>query len=256
VAERGTAAGGPAAPPGRAPAEVRLLTYNVRSLRDDRHALARVIRACAPDLVCVQEAPRFLRWRSKCAALARTSGLFVVTGGRTAGAMLLLSSLRVRVLATRQVLLARTPGLHQRGLALASVEVGGARFGVASMHLSLDAAERLRQVDEVLSHLGGLGESHVVLAGDVNERPGEPGWRRLAAELQDGWAVAPAGGEFTSPASGPVQRIDGVFASAGVRVVGCGVPDLDSGVTATAGDVVAASDHCPVLAVLQVPGAG
>jgi endonuclease/exonuclease/phosphatase family metal-dependent hydrolase len=35
---------------------VRVLSYNVRSMRDDRAALARVIRACAPDIVCVQEA--------------------------------------------------------------------------------------------------------------------------------------------------------------------------------------------------------
>lgn len=38
-------------------AVIRVLSYNVRSLRDDTEALARVIRACEPDLVCVQEAP-------------------------------------------------------------------------------------------------------------------------------------------------------------------------------------------------------
>ncbi len=64
---------------------LRLLTYNVRSMRDDRAAVARVIRSAEPDVVCVQEAPRFLRWRSTCAALARTSGLVVVGGGRPAG---------------------------------------------------------------------------------------------------------------------------------------------------------------------------
>ena len=66
-------------------ATLRVLSYNVRSLRDDADAVASVIRSCEPDVVCIQEAPRFLRWRSKCAALARTSGMFVVTGGRPAG---------------------------------------------------------------------------------------------------------------------------------------------------------------------------
>ncbi|MCZ9345533.1 endonuclease, partial [Streptomyces sp. TRM76130] len=32
-------------------AVIRVLSYNVRSLRDDSAALARVITACAPDLV-------------------------------------------------------------------------------------------------------------------------------------------------------------------------------------------------------------
>ena len=35
--------------------------------------------------------PHLLRWRSKCAALARTSGLVVVGGGRRAGANLVMS---------------------------------------------------------------------------------------------------------------------------------------------------------------------
>lgn len=36
---------------------IRVLSYNIRSMRDDTDALARVITACAPDLVLIQEAP-------------------------------------------------------------------------------------------------------------------------------------------------------------------------------------------------------
>src|SRR4051812_20005174 len=61
-------------------AELRLLSYNVRSLRDDAVAVGAVIRACEPDVVAVQEAPRFLRWRSKRAAMARRCGMVVATG--------------------------------------------------------------------------------------------------------------------------------------------------------------------------------
>lgn len=46
-------------------AVIRVLSYNIRSLRDDTDALARVIKACAPDLVLLQEAPRFFRWRDR-----------------------------------------------------------------------------------------------------------------------------------------------------------------------------------------------
>ena len=70
---------------------LRLLSYNVRSLRDDPAAVARVMRAAEPDVAIVQEAPRFLRWRSSCAALARRAGLLWVSGGRAAGANLVLS---------------------------------------------------------------------------------------------------------------------------------------------------------------------
>lgn len=227
---------------------VRLLSYNVRSLRDDKHAVARIIRACEPDVVCIQEAPRFFRWRSKCAALARRSNLFVVTGGRPAAAMLLLAAARVRVVGTRNVKLQRTPGLHQRGLAMAVLELGGVRFGVASMHLSLDGVERDRQVTEVLGHLDELEAEHVILAGDVNERPTQERWQRLATVLQDGWATAPLGGELTSSAAAPVKRIDGVFASSGIEVVACGVPDVP--------EMERASDHRPVLADLRIPAAG
>jgi endonuclease/exonuclease/phosphatase family metal-dependent hydrolase len=225
--------------------EVRVLSYNVRSLRDDPSAVATVIRICAPDVVCIQEAPRFLRWRSKCAALARESGLVVVAGGRAAAAMLVLGSLRTRVVSTRNVLLDYSPGLHQRGLATAVLEIGGARFGVASMHLSLDDVERRRQADAALASVDRIGADHVVLAGDVNESPNRPSWQRLAESLQDCWAVAPWGGEFTNPAQDPVRRIDGIFASKGIEVRRCGVPGI--------AEARYASDHLPVLAVLGVP---
>jgi endonuclease/exonuclease/phosphatase family metal-dependent hydrolase len=231
-------------PPGDA-ATVRVLSYNVRSLRDDRHAVARTIRAARPDLVCVQEAPRFLRWRSKAAWLARTSGLVVVTGGRPAGAVLLLANLRTSVVTAADVLLPKRPRRHQRGLAMAVVEVAGARLGVASMHLSLDAAERAEQAGLVLSHLTRLDAPHLVLAGDVNESPGQPAWQRLVGALRDAYAVAPWGAGPTMPARHPRRRIDGVFVSAGIEVLRCGVPDLP--------ELAAASDHLPVLAELRVP---
>jgi endonuclease/exonuclease/phosphatase family metal-dependent hydrolase len=224
--------------------EVRLLSYNVRSLRDDAHAVSAVIRALEPDVVCIQEAPRFMRWRSKCAALARESGLYVVTGGRPAGAMLLLASLRTRVVSSHDVLLSKRPRLHQRGLAIGVLEIDGARFGVASMHLDLDAAERRRHVDEVIGRLDAL-ELPVVVAGDVNEEPAAPAWRALAARYQDAYVAAPSGEAYTYSAKHPVKTIDGVFVDRRIRVLSCGVPDIAG--------TEAASDHRPLLAVLDVP---
>jgi endonuclease/exonuclease/phosphatase family metal-dependent hydrolase len=227
-------------------ARVRVMTYNVRSLRDGRSRVAAVIRACEPDIVCIQEAPRFARWRSKCAALARESHLVVVTGGRTAGATLLLCGIRARVRQRADMLLTSTPGLHLRGLASAALELDGVRLGAASMHLGLDEDERARHVGEVFEQLSALDASHLVLAGDLNEAPDLPRWRAVAGRMRDAFEVAPSGGELTFPARGPRYRIDGVFVSPGIEVVGCGVPAEVAGLTE-------ASDHLPVVADLLVP---
>ena len=144
---------------------LRLLSYNVRSLRDDPAAVARVIRSAYPDVVCIQEAPRFLRWRSTCAELARRSGLVVVTGGRGAGANLVLSTLAVEVGHTAEVLFTRDPKLHQRGTAIAVLSLGGARFAVAGTHLDVVEQPRLRHVDELYAALSQHVPAEVPRAG-------------------------------------------------------------------------------------------
>lgn len=232
-------------------AVIRVLSYNVRSLRDDKAALARVIRACAPDIALIQEAPRFFRWRKAAARLARDAGMVTVTGGATAAGPLVLSSLRVTVERTEDVLLPRTPGLHQRGFATAVVRVGGARLSVLSCHLSLQAQERYEQGGMLLDRLAAMGEIHAVAGGDLNDRPQGRTFRRIAGALQDARTVRPWGGEYTSTPVDPHQRIDAIFTTSGIEVLGCGVPEALSGVTRS--DLRAATDHLPVLAALRVP---
>lgn len=233
-------------------AVVRLLSYNIRSMRDDRRALARVIRACAPDVVCVQEAPRFFRWRKHASWLARECGLIYVTGGAPATGPMILATLRATVEHAEDVLLPHTPGLHRRGFATAVLRFGpSARLGVLSCHLSLQTDERQAQGRMLLERLAALGTQHGVAAGDLNERPRGRTFRRLAAELQDGWAVRPWGGEHTSTPHDPHQRIDAVLASRDIDVLGCGVPAGLDGVSDA--DLRAATDHLPVLAALRVP---
>ncbi|MFF8863476.1 endonuclease/exonuclease/phosphatase family protein [Streptomyces sp. NPDC015139] len=234
-------------------AVIRVLSYNIRSMRDDTDALARVITACAPDLVLVQEAPRFFRWRKKLARLAAASGQVILTGGATAAGPAILCGLRATVERTEDVLLPLTPGLHRRGFATAVVRFGSARLGVISCHLSLQRDERLEQGGMLLDRLAGLGVEHAVAGGDLNERPDGRTFRHLAAGLQDCRATAPWGGEFTSTPAHPHQRIDAVFATKGVEVLGCGVPLDQPGVTRA--DLTVATDHLPVLAALRVPAA-
>ncbi|HTZ45243.1 MAG TPA: endonuclease/exonuclease/phosphatase family protein [Jatrophihabitans sp.] len=217
-----------------------VLSYNVRSLRDDRDAVARVIRDARPDVAIVQEAPRFLRWRSTCAALARRSGLLWEAGGRVAGANLILTTLAVRSLARYEVPFADRPRLHHRGAAVAVLELAGCRFAVAGTHLDLIEAPRLAHLDELAafaeSRLGGVP---LVVGGDLNAAPGSATWQRCARFGPDAFAAAGAGDGFTYSAARPVRRIDAVFADARLRPVHAEV--LDSP------DVRAGSDHRPLL---------
>jgi len=226
---------------------LRLVTYNVRSMRDDRAALGRVIRSIEPHVVCVQESPRFLRWRSLCAELARISNLVVVSGGRYAGSNLILSALPVDVLSNEDVLFTKDPGLHQRGTAIAVLQYHGSGFAVAGTHLDLSAPARLRHVAE----LDAAIEQHVpadvpcVVAGDMNARPGSPVWQALNARRQDAFACAGSGGAFTSPAKHPRHQIDGVFSDPRITVLSARVIDHP--------DVPIASDHRPLLVELELP---
>jgi len=223
---------------------VRVLTYNVRSLRDDAAAVGRVMRSAQPDVACVQEAPRFLRWRAKCAGLARRAGMVIVTGGRDAGANIVLSTLGVEVVATRDVLLSRNRGYHQRGVAMAVLRFRGTLFAVAGTHL--DGASQPHQIGEMHRALDAFAPGlPAVVAGDINASPGTPGWQEVAARGSDAFAVAGTGDGFTSNVTALTRRIDAIFPGGGITVRSARTIDTP--------DVRIASDHLPLLAELEFP---
>jgi endonuclease/exonuclease/phosphatase family metal-dependent hydrolase len=229
---------------------LRLLCYNVRSLRDDGDAVARVIRDSEPHVVCLQEAPRFVRWRAKGAALARRSGLVVVAGGRLAAANLILSSLAVDVVSTRDVLFSTDHKLHHRGTAIAVLTLAGVRFAVVGTHLDLVEGPRLRHVTELHKAIDEHVPADVpaIVAGDINDVPDSATWRQLATRGEDAWAQAGDGDGFTFSAKQPQRRIDGVFADRRVRAVRAEVIG--------SADVSRASDHRPLLVEIELNGRG
>ena len=126
-------------------------------------------------------------------------------------------------------------------------------MAVGSIHLDLDEAARLRHAGEAMALLQAAADRFdalPVLAGDINEQSDQPTWRYLAERLTDCYAIAPRGDGFTFPAGGPHKRIDAIFAVAGFSVVSCG------GVDADPADLVAATDHLPVVAELSHPHPG
>lgn len=229
-------------------AAVRVQSYNVRSLRDDPAAVARVVRAVAPDVLCLQEVPRFGLWRWERRRLANACGMRVAAGRRACG-LAVLTGPRVRREAREFHLLTPDRGLHRRALALAVLEKDGTRLIAASTHLDLEDGPRRRHVDEILTHLDRARRRYdapVVLAGDINEEPGGASWTRLTERFRDTYEVAPTGEERTFSSRDPTRRIDAVFADPAIRVEASGVPADE----AVARDYPAATDHRPVVADL------
>ncbi len=227
------------------PADLKILSWNLHGLRDDTRALTSLVRSLDPDVVCVQEAPKFLRWRARAARLARDCGLLYVTGGGTTGGTALLAHLRVDVERTAELALSRyRVGWPDRGVAAAVVRKSGVRLAVASLHLPLPETERLDHVRRGLDVLRASGAEHAFAAGDLNERPGRTAWTYL--EEQGMRDLGPDSGH-TFPASLPDRRIDGAFGTRSVEVVSYDVVDDHR---ATVG-----SDHRPILVTVRVPTA-
>jgi endonuclease/exonuclease/phosphatase family metal-dependent hydrolase len=218
---------------------LRVLSYNVHGLADDRAALTDLVRDLAPDVLVVQEAPRRFRWRHKCAALADDTGMVVAAGGLPALGNLILVTLRVAVHETWCTRFPLTPGRHLRGAAFARCSVRDARFTVAGSHLATDPAERPAQAALWKEQLSVL-EGPVIAAADLNEGPGGSAWRMVS----DGFAAAGVATP-TFPATLPARLIDGLFVSPDVTIEKYEVVEDER--------ARRASDHLPILADLTLP---
>lgn len=221
---------------------LRVASYNLRDLLDDRAAAARVVRAIQPDVLCLQEVPRRLTTELTLPAFARACGLYWAGGRQGSGGTAILTALRVhthRALTSR--LRVRFPD-RTRGYAAQLVSLPGSRpLWVASVHLGLRADERDRHLAEVLAAL----PAPAVVAGDLNEPRTGPAWARLARTYQK-----VSGDQPTYPAPRPTTVLDVVFATADLALAPAG-----GAVHPLHEDLVAASDHRPCWADLVVPPA-
>jgi endonuclease/exonuclease/phosphatase family metal-dependent hydrolase len=218
---------------------LRVLTWNVRSLRDDARGVAAVLADLAPDVALVQEAPRLLGWRLACARLARRAGLRHVVGGAPGAGNLLLVSPRTVVVQAHAVRMPRRRGLHRRGAVWGVLDVTGRRLTVAGTHLDLEPTARRDNAGRIRALLPPGGP--LVLGADVNEEPGGPAWEVLAQGLVDvGRDLGP-----TFPLRAPRRRIDALLVDPRLRVARAWAP--------RPGPV---TDHLPVVADLAWPAAG
>jgi len=217
---------------------MRIVTWNVRSLRDSRPDVVEVVRALVPDVLCLQEAPRFVLPTRQARRLATDCGLVVATAGHPVGGVAVLVRPAVRVVASLRAPLPWTPGLHRRGIALALLELDEGRVVAGSFHLGLGASERARHVALMLARVTEVA-APAVLGGDVNETDDGPAWRALASSYDDAWALVGSGDGRTFSTAKPRRRIDGVFVDRRLDVTAARVVDDET--------VDLASDHRPVV---------
>ncbi|MFN2560157.1 MAG: hypothetical protein ABR571_02515 [Jatrophihabitans sp.] len=163
------------------PTPLRLLSVAAQHFGRDRAALARAIAAAEVDVACVHGGPHLLRWRSISAAIGRQAGLVVVTGGRLAGANLMLSTLGIDVSAVQDVAFPAGSVLTPAGAALAALRLRGADFVLASATLVGNAADRLAQARQLQAAIEGVvpAAPPAILSTVGSDRPGTPAWQAL-----------------------------------------------------------------------------
>jgi len=226
----------------RAPHTLRVMSYNLHDLRDDRAAAVRNVRAVDPDVLCLQEVPRRLTTEIRLPPFARACGMVWHRRRLGTGGTAVLTSPRLVVHGvTTGRLPVRFPH-RTRGYAGATVSLPGSApravpVTVVSVHLSLGAAERAAHAAVVLQSLG----ERAVVAGDLNEGPGGTAYDLVAARYP-----AVTAGQPTFPAQGPTAPLDAVFADRELRVV------PSAPVAVEESDLRAGSDHRPVWVDLDV----
>lgn len=215
---------------------LRVASYNTRDFLDDRVAAAAVVRAIAPDVLCLQEVPRRLGATRRVAAFAQACGMRWVGRHRGSGGTTIFVSEAVEVDLAGHHRLAVALFDRTRGYAVARLRVPGwPALTVASVHLGLREQERERHTQTILAGLGPRAGEAVIVGGDLNEGSDGAAFRCLLGALRVVSSDQP-----TYPSWRPHAVLDVIFASKAVQVVEGPAVRLSHEL------LVAASDHRPI----------
>lgn len=242
------------------PSSLRVASYNLRGLKDDTAAAAAVVRAIDPDVLLLQEVPRYPGSDYALTAFARSARLFWSGRTRRVSGTSLMTSIRVLATDSQDRPLKVGLGRNPRSYTIARVQrPGGPRVTVVSVHLPLDAGQRVDHSTTVVRELaddvavafqpdlddsGPAAASPLVVGGDLNEESSGRARAVLSGRLAEVTDRRP-----TFPAARPRLRIDAIFAD-GHRAA---TPGTFESLDETVGSELfrAASDHLPVWADLQ-----
>ncbi|ANS78209.1 hypothetical protein SGUI_0813 [Serinicoccus hydrothermalis] len=225
---------------------LRVASYNLRGLKDDAGAAAEVVRALAPDVLLLQEVPRYPGSGYAISAFARSCDLLWSGRTRLVSGTGLMTALRVTAADSQDRRLAVGLRENPRSYTVTQVRLpDGTTAGVVSIHLSLRPEQRAVHARTVLAELAQdprfTGEEVLVVGGDLNEGRDGQAWGTLGGTLVEVSAERP-----TFPAHQPHRYIDAIFAR-GHRAATPGDPALLEGLPVTR-----ASDHLPVWVDLEL----
>ena len=227
--------------------DLRICSWNLWELRGDLPALIEAARDLAPDVLLVQEAPRFVLPTTRLRWFARQVGMEILVGGLGGRGLAILATEDV---ASRVIRRGAHPVAQQlsdlnstypRGVAAARISVpGGGAVVVSSIHFALQQDNRMSHAEHVKALVSSAG-APVIVGGDLNETADGPARRLLDALVQD-----PAGtDQHTFPASAPKRRIDAILVSEGVRVRDARAVRATDSVDEAR--LTGASDHLPTI---------
>jgi endonuclease/exonuclease/phosphatase family metal-dependent hydrolase len=208
---------------------VRVVTYNIKSGLGGIQAVAGQIRALAPDVACLQEV-RKDQERELAAALGMVPAKISLVARYEYGNALLLPEDPAWV---REIRFEAGRDREPRGCIVAGID----GVAVGSVHLGLDARQRVAQAIELIDALAELPD--VVIGGDLNEVPGGAVLSAMLARFSDSFGDAGSGEGSTFPSHRPNRRIDYVMTAGRPRAVACRAVDTP------------VSDHLPVVADLR-----
>ncbi len=195
----------------------------------DLAGLADEIRAWDADVVLLQEVHRFRAasgLADQPAALGRLLGMEVVFGRnftrspeadgapRRESGTATLSALPI--LSWSNQLLPNFPGLQQRGLLRATIDLPGGAVDVYNTHLQhTRGVIRIVQARGVKRLVAAGDGRPFLLGGDFNAESGSPAMQVVATFTSDPWPQVGVGPGLTVPPRAPRRRIDFVLYGAG-----------------------------------------
>ena len=236
----------------QAPKRVGILSYNIRHGKGldgqiDLARIAGVIRSASPDIVALQEVDRRMSrtgYMDQAGELAHLTGMQVAFGramrfkeqGQYGNAIL--SRWPITRAETRPL-----PGkLEPRSVLIANMTISTDKDNPVAIlflatHLALDEASRLRSVTEIAS-IVDTWPGPALLAGDLNAKPTSA----VIDALGQTWNNTTTGQELITFGPNPAQ-IDYIFYRPENRWHVVETRVIDERV---------ASDHCPILAILDL----
>lgn len=231
----------------REPWSLRIIAWNLWELRGDLHALVETLQDLRPDIVLVQEAPRFVLPTTRLSWLARQIDRRVLLGGLGGRGLAILATDDVAAQVIRRGLqpvpqrITDLDSTYPRGIAAVRLSIpGGGAVMVSSTHLALQEENRLTHAAQLAELVEGAGAPAIV-GGDLNETADGAARQALEPLLSDPAAQT----EHTFPAADPGRRIDAVLTTTGVQARAAHA--VTSTTRVPTERLAGASDHLPTL---------